>query len=550
MLVAAAVALLVEDLPVAVDIVIWLVLFREVIVAAATIVLAIAGARRIDVVWAGKAGTLAVMFALPLFLWADAIDPGFWRAFVWFAGWCFAISRARARVLRRRQVRARGARGAARRAATRTGSRACGELECGGARMKAVILAGGEGTRLRPLTSNQPKPMMPIANVPMMEHIVRLLARARLRRHRRDGCVPRQPHPQLLRRRLRLRRAACATPRKSRRSAPRVRCATRWTSSTRRSSSSPATCSPTSTSSAFVEAHRNAAGVRVDRAEAGREPGRVRHRDHPRRRLDRALPREAHVGRGVLRHDQHRDLRARTRRLRPHPRGRGRRLLRRRVPERPRERRQALRPRRSTGTGRTSARSRRTATAHEDILDGRVEIDVPGFHVRDGVWLGENVDVSPDVVVEGPVLIGDNCRIEAGAVLRPYTVLGDDVVVKADAHIERTRRARPRLPRARRRVCAARCSGARATSATACASRKASSSATSRSSVRDAIINPSVKIYPFKSVDPGALVTSSIVWESTGRAHAVRPPRRARPRQRRHHRRRSRCASRWRTAPR
>ena len=41
--------------------------------------------------------------------------------------------------------------------------------------MKAVILAGGEGTRLRPLTSNQPKPMMPVANRPMMEHIVRLL---------------------------------------------------------------------------------------------------------------------------------------------------------------------------------------------------------------------------------------------------------------------------------------------------------------------------------------------------------------------------------------
>ncbi|MDQ4090595.1 MAG: nucleotidyltransferase family protein, partial [Actinomycetota bacterium] len=41
--------------------------------------------------------------------------------------------------------------------------------------MKAVIMAGGEGTRLRPLTSNQPKPLMPLANRPMMEHIVRLL---------------------------------------------------------------------------------------------------------------------------------------------------------------------------------------------------------------------------------------------------------------------------------------------------------------------------------------------------------------------------------------
>src|ERR671916_693018 len=43
--------------------------------------------------------------------------------------------------------------------------------------MKAVIMAGGQGTRLRPLTSDQPKPMIPIVNVPCMEHIVGLLAR-------------------------------------------------------------------------------------------------------------------------------------------------------------------------------------------------------------------------------------------------------------------------------------------------------------------------------------------------------------------------------------
>ena len=40
---------------------------------------------------------------------------------------------------------------------------------------KAVIMAGGFGTRLRPLTMNIPKPMVPILNVPMMEHIVNLL---------------------------------------------------------------------------------------------------------------------------------------------------------------------------------------------------------------------------------------------------------------------------------------------------------------------------------------------------------------------------------------
>lgn len=40
---------------------------------------------------------------------------------------------------------------------------------------KAVIFMGGSGTRLRPLTMNIPKPMVPILNVPMMEHIVNLL---------------------------------------------------------------------------------------------------------------------------------------------------------------------------------------------------------------------------------------------------------------------------------------------------------------------------------------------------------------------------------------
>src|ERR1019366_3211115 len=41
--------------------------------------------------------------------------------------------------------------------------------------MKAIIMAGGFGTRLRPLTINIPKPMVPMTNKPMMEHIVRLL---------------------------------------------------------------------------------------------------------------------------------------------------------------------------------------------------------------------------------------------------------------------------------------------------------------------------------------------------------------------------------------
>jgi cardiolipin synthase (CMP-forming) len=90
LLVAGAIALLVEDLPLAVDVVLWIVLAREVLIAVATVGLGIAGAKRIDVVWAGKAGTLALMFALPLFLLADNTD-GAWQVWWYLCAWGFAI---------------------------------------------------------------------------------------------------------------------------------------------------------------------------------------------------------------------------------------------------------------------------------------------------------------------------------------------------------------------------------------------------------------------------------------------------------------------------
>jgi len=43
--------------------------------------------------------------------------------------------------------------------------------------MKAMILAAGVGSRLDPLTRNIPKPMVPIANKPVMEHIIVNLVR-------------------------------------------------------------------------------------------------------------------------------------------------------------------------------------------------------------------------------------------------------------------------------------------------------------------------------------------------------------------------------------
>ena len=64
--------------------------------------------------------------------------------------------------------------------------------------MKAMILAAGEGTRLRPLTLALPKPMVPIANVPLLERTLRLLAQQDVR----DVAVNLFHRPEVIRERL------------------------------------------------------------------------------------------------------------------------------------------------------------------------------------------------------------------------------------------------------------------------------------------------------------------------------------------------------------
>jgi cardiolipin synthase (CMP-forming) len=88
LLLTALVALLVDDrVPRWYGIV---MLAREVLIAVVTLALAVAGASRIDVLWAGKAGTLCAMFSLPAFL-AASITDGTAHDCFWVIAWVFAV---------------------------------------------------------------------------------------------------------------------------------------------------------------------------------------------------------------------------------------------------------------------------------------------------------------------------------------------------------------------------------------------------------------------------------------------------------------------------
>ena len=153
--------------------------------------------------------------------------------------------------------------------------------------------------------------------------------------------------------------------------------------------------------------------------------------------------------------------------------------------------------------------------AHQDVLDERVAIDIPGFRLGDGVWLGEGSEVHPAAKVQGPVVIGDYCRVEANAHLREYTVLGANVRVSEDGFIHRAIVHDNTYlgPSVSLRGCVVgRSSDIRR--AAHCEEGVVLGDECFVGS--HAVLNPGVKVYPNKTIEPGAIVNSSIVWESRG----------------------------------
>ena len=113
--------------------------------------------------------------------------------------------------------------------------------------MRAMVLAAGLGTRLRPVTYAMPKPMVPVVNRPVMEHTAPSARPPWLHRDDRQPALVPGADRGPLRRRLRASASSSPTATRSSCWAPREGSATSPTSSATRFSSSPATPSPTST---------------------------------------------------------------------------------------------------------------------------------------------------------------------------------------------------------------------------------------------------------------------------------------------------------------
>ena len=63
--------------------------------------------------------------------------------------------------------------------------------------------------------------------------------------------------------------------------------------------------------------------------------------------------------------------------------------------------------------------------AHWDILGGRFRTAIPGRQQQSGVWMAEGASVDPNAHLTPPVVVGPQCQIEAGARVGPRAVLGE-----------------------------------------------------------------------------------------------------------------------------
>ena len=153
--------------------------------------------------------------------------------------------------------------------------------------------------------------------------------------------------------------------------------------------------------------------------------------------------------------------------------------------------------------------------AHGDVLHRRVDVELDGFEISPGIWVSEGADIDPDAVLEGPLCIGKYAKVEAGAHLRPLTVLGDNVVVKGGAVLERAVVHDNVFVGAQ--VGLRGCVVGKNTDVMRAARIEEGAVVGDECVVEEeAYLADGVKVYPFKTIEAGAVVHTSVIWESRG----------------------------------
>jgi mannose-1-phosphate guanylyltransferase/phosphomannomutase len=153
--------------------------------------------------------------------------------------------------------------------------------------------------------------------------------------------------------------------------------------------------------------------------------------------------------------------------------------------------------------------------AQADVLSGRVEAEIAGFEMSPGMWVAEGAEVDPEAILTGPLCIGEYAKIEAGAQLREFTVIGNNVVVKEGAFLHRA--VVHNNVYVGQGATLRGCVIGKNTDVMASARIEEAAVVGDECLIEpEAYLSSGVKVYPFKTIEAGAVVNTSVIWESRG----------------------------------
>ncbi|MBI5303594.1 MAG: NTP transferase domain-containing protein [Chloroflexi bacterium] len=156
------------------------------------------------------------------------------------------------------------------------------------------------------------------------------------------------------------------------------------------------------------------------------------------------------------------------------------------------------------------------ARATGDLLSGKVKLGETGKHIGGGIYIEDDVQIAPDAQLFGPIFLGEGTRIKGGVVIHGPTAIRPYTVVDNRSHIERSIIWRNTYigegVELRGAMIGRQCS------------LKSRAVVFEGAVIGDectigegAVVHPNVKLWPNKQVEAGATVKSSIIWGAQAR---------------------------------
>ncbi len=149
--------------------------------------------------------------------------------------------------------------------------------------------------------------------------------------------------------------------------------------------------------------------------------------------------------------------------------------------------------------------------AQYDSLQRKVYLEFAYDQRSPGIWVGQNTFIDPTVTLEAPVLIGSNCRIAPRVTIDAGTIIGDNVSIGPDADLKRPIIWNGAIigEEVHLRACVI-ARGARV-------DRRAhvleGAIIGPLSAIgEEAQVNPGVRVWPSKKVEPGATLNINLIW--------------------------------------